>query len=98
MADQSRTQAEAKIVTKALTDPSFKTALLGKPKAALESELGVKLPANLNVNVVQDGPNSATLVIPHSGGQELSEAELGGTVQFSDCWITCTGCSEYTSF
>jgi hypothetical protein len=98
MADQTRTQAESKVVTKAMTDPSFKAALLADPKAALESEFGVKLPANLNVNVIQDDPNSATLVLPHSGGQELSEAELNGSIQMSDCWLTCTSCSEWTSF
>jgi hypothetical protein len=98
MADQSRAQAESKVVTKALTDPSFKASLIANPKAALESELGVKLPANLNVNVIQEGPNSATLVLPHSGGKELSEAELSGTAQMSDCWLVCTSCSEWTSF
>jgi hypothetical protein len=98
MADQSRSQAEAKVINKALTDPAFKAALLANPKAALESEFGVKLPANLEVNVVQEGANSATLVLPHSGGQELSEAELSSGAQMSDCWLVCTSCSEWTSF
>jgi hypothetical protein len=99
MAGNTRQESEAKIVKKALTDAGFRSALLANPKAALEAELGVKLPASLNVTVVQESPNSAFLVLPHSGGgQELSEEELRGTTQMSDCWLTCTSCSEWTSF
>jgi len=96
---QQRQQAESKIISKALTDSSFRDALKADPKGTLEKELKVKLPANLKVNVVEEAPDSVYLVLPNSGGgQELSEAELTRSTQMSDCWLTCTSCSEWTSF
>ena len=94
-----RREAEQQIVSKALTDPQFKAKLKSDPKGTLESELGVKLPGNLNVNVVEEAPDSVYLVLPNSGGgAELSEAELTQSTQQTACWLTCTSCSEWTSF
>jgi hypothetical protein len=96
---QQRQQAESKIISKALTDSKFRDELKADPKGVLERELNVKLPANLKVNVVQEAPDSVYLVLPNSGGgQELSESELTRSTQMSDCWLTCTSCSEWTSF
>jgi hypothetical protein len=94
-----RREAEQKIVSKALTNPQFKSELKSDPKGTLERELGVKLPGNLNVNVVEEAPDSVYLVLPNSGGgAELSETELMQSTQQTACWMTCTSCSEWTSF
>ena len=93
-----RREAETKIISKALQDGKFKEALKANPKAVLEKELNVKLPGNLKINVVEEAPDSVFLVLPHTGGAELSESELSQSTQMTACWATCTSCSEWTSF
>ncbi len=66
-----------KIIAKAWKDPAFKKKLLSNPGDALK-EMGVNIPANANVKVVENTPNSYTFVLPASPAniKSLSEAEL----------------------
>ncbi|HOW27326.1 MAG TPA: NHLP leader peptide family RiPP precursor [Elusimicrobiota bacterium] len=77
-------QMKDKIIKKALTDPAFKKALIANPNAAIEKELGMKIPAGLTVKVVEDAPNTVHLVLPAVPAKgELGDADLekvsGGT-------------------
>ncbi|HOW27329.1 MAG TPA: NHLP leader peptide family RiPP precursor [Elusimicrobiota bacterium] len=82
-------ESQDKIIKKALTDPAFKKALLADANAAIEKELGAKLPAGIKVKVVEDSANTVHLVLPAVPGKgELSEAELGqvsGGFNIPDC-------------
>ena len=77
----SNNEIEAKIITKALEDPAFMQNLLNKPgtaKAAIEAEMGQKLPADFEIRVVQESPTVTYLVLPMSPqvSRELSEEQL----------------------
>lgn len=73
-----RDNAEARIVSKALSDETFKQALMSDPRAVISREMGVDLPRDLKINVVQETPDTYYVVLPHltSGGAELSDTEL----------------------
>lgn len=65
-------QARQKIIQKALDDPSFKQALLQDPKAALEKELGISIPAGVKINVFQETMDELYLVLPFN----MDEVEI----------------------
>ena len=79
-ADQNRDSVERQIIERATTDSSFRQQLISDPKGTLEGELGVTLPAGVNVQVLEESASDYYLVLPPSGaaaGSELSDAELG---------------------
>jgi hypothetical protein len=67
----------AKIVAHAWKDARFKEKLLKNPKAALQ-EMGMDIPENLEVRVIEEKANSMTFVLPTAPAKarELSEQEL----------------------
>ena len=69
----------AKIIARAWKDPRFKEKLLKNPKAAF-AEMGLDLPENVQLKVVEDQTNSVTFVLPpvpsSAKSQELSDQEL----------------------
>jgi hypothetical protein len=71
---------EAQVIAKALADETFRKALISSPRAAVEGELGIKLPGALNLRVVEESADSFYLVLPqkNAGAQagELSDVEL----------------------
>src|SRR5579872_2415747 len=77
MAKSYEKNAYAKIVAHAWKDPRFKEKLLKNPKVALK-EMGMDIPENFEVRVIEDKANSMTLVLPKAPAQskELSEQEL----------------------
>lgn len=88
---------ENQIYSKALKDEAFRESLIKDPKAALESELGVKLPDNINIHVNENSATDFYLTIPGKSDGELTEEELSGVSGgWSPC--ICTDCGEYTSF
>ncbi len=70
-------QSREKIIAKAWKDPTFKKKLLTNSRQALK-EMGVNVPANVNVKVIEDTDSSYTFVLPASpaNAKNLSEAEL----------------------
>ena len=72
---------ESRIITRAMQDDSFRQQLLGgsvAAKAAIESELGQKLPEGLEIKVLEETADASYLVLPKAigGDGELSESEL----------------------
>jgi len=63
----------------AVQDPEFRAQLLADPRAAVERVFG-HVPAQIKLNVVQEGPNDYTIVVPHvaasNANGELSDADL----------------------
>ena len=82
----SRSEFEAQIVAKAWQDEAYRKELLADPKAVLERELqaiapDAKLPAHVNVKVVEEDPSTVYLVLPVNPktieeNRELSVEEL----------------------
>lgn len=70
-------QAKDKIIKKALTDSAFKKALLADPNAAIEKELGEKMPDGAKVVVLEDKADTVHLVLPVIRGTgQLSDDDL----------------------
>ena len=70
-------ELEAKIIAHAWKDPRYKEKLLKNPRAAFK-EMGLDVPENIQIKIVEDKPNSFTFVLPPAvvGARELSDQEL----------------------
>ena len=78
--DQSRESVESSIIERASTDSAFRQQLISDPRGTLEGELGVSLPSNVQVSVLEETPSAFYIVLPPDGtaaGTELSDEELG---------------------
>ena len=53
-----------RVVERASTDGTFRSLLISDPKTAVESELGVIIPADLTVKVFEEGPDEFFIVLP----------------------------------
>ncbi len=99
-----RAEMERRLIERSLQDEAFRQRLLEDPKAAVEQELGVQLPADVQVRAVEETADTIYLVLPpgtssagQSGG-ELSDQELeavagGGWSDFT-AYDTCIGGSR----
>lgn len=78
--EQTRSAIEARLVSQAMHDDAFRQELLRDPRAAIERELGIAIPAYLTVHVHTESPTDLHLVLPatvHAQADgELSDADL----------------------
>lgn len=90
----NRRQSEARLLARAAQDPEFKRSLLADPRAAIEQEFGVKLPAGVNIRVLEEKGDDYYVVLPLNpegrGNGELNDAELEA-VAGGNCYMDC-GC------
>jgi len=99
-----REQMERRLVERSLQDEDFRRRLLEDPKAAVEQELGTRLPEEVRVVAVEETADTIYLVLPSASAVgdesgELSDRELeavaGGwlEVDHSVAFATeCGGC------
>jgi hypothetical protein len=75
-----RAEMERRIVQRSLQDESFRRRLLEDPRAAVEEELGSRLPEDVQVRTVEETADTIYLVLPSASpiveGSELSEKDL----------------------
>ena len=64
-----------KAVVRAWTDADYKAKLLGDPRAAL-AEVGIELPADMNVNVAEADAENMQLVLPPAPEGEIGDEAL----------------------
>jgi hypothetical protein len=88
-----RAQYTEQLLSRAERDPEFRERLTEDPNSAIAEELGVEVPENVKVRVVQEGPDEAILVLPrHLEPGQLRDEELaaaaGGTGSY------CAGCTD----
>ena len=72
----------AQIWTRSLDDADFRARLLADPRSTLEDEMGLMLPENMQVNVVENTRHEYTIVLPvaaDAAGDE--DAQRRGTTQ-----------------
>src|SRR5215213_5260021 len=75
-----RAEMERRLVRRSMEDEPFRQRLLEDPKAAVEQELGTRLPEEVRVVAIEETTGTAYLVLPSASpaGQsgELSDREL----------------------
>ena len=75
-----RAQIERRLIKRSLEDKSFRQSLLADPKAAVEEELGRRLPEEVQVRAVEETADTVYLVLPSASpvgeGGELSDRQL----------------------
>ena len=71
---------ESRLVERSLQDDAFRQQLLADPKAAVEEELGTRLPEEVQVVALEETADTIYLVLPSASpvgeGGELSDREL----------------------
>jgi Nitrile hydratase, alpha chain len=60
----TRGELEAKLVARAWADEDFRERLKADPRAALAEELGFEIPESIRIEVLEETPEQAYLVIP----------------------------------
>jgi hypothetical protein len=63
-APSSRQEIEAKIIARAWADEAFRERLKADPRAAIADASGVTVPESISVEVLEETPEKAYLVIP----------------------------------
>ena len=97
-----REQMERRLVQRSLQDEEFRQRLLENPKAAVEDELGTRLPEEVRVVAVEETADTIYLVLPFVSTDdkeagELSDQDLeavAGGWDAQTAGLTCT--AQYT--
>jgi hypothetical protein len=71
----SRRDLEAKIVARAWADEGFRERLKADPRAAVAEETGVTVPDSVALEVLEETPDQAYLVIP-SNRMAIADEQL----------------------
>ena len=71
---QSEAEVRAHIAMKATEDDEFRARLVADPRATMEAETGLRLPADYRLHVHEESATDAHLVIPPK--PELSREQL----------------------
>ena len=72
----SVSEMRARLIEKAATDEAFRARLLAEPRAVIQSETGVSLPAGFHVEVHEDTADTAHLILPPVADAQLDDADL----------------------
>ncbi len=69
---------QTRVITRAATDANFRQQLLANGRATIEKEFGIQLPADLEIQVVEETPSRLCLVLPmkQEAQRHLSDTEL----------------------
>ena len=87
----SRRDYEAKLVARAWADESFRERLKTDPHAAVADETGIEIPEGIQIEVLEETPEKAYLVIPVNR-VEISEEQLdaaSGGLCSDNCGSSC---------
>jgi hypothetical protein len=68
---------QAQLIARAWHDPTFKEKLLADPRPAMEEELDIRLPEDLQVTVLEETPDSLYLVLPANGSGQSGARRNG---------------------
>jgi hypothetical protein len=86
-ADQpTRRDLEAKLVARAWADEGFRERLKADPRAAVSEETGITVPESITVEVLEETPEKAFIVIP------------ANRVAIADEQLDAAGGGDYTDY
>ena len=60
----TRSEIERTIVQRSMEDEDFRQRLLEDPRAAVDREMGIRLPEGIEVRAVQESTDTVYLVLP----------------------------------
>ncbi len=90
-ASGGRAEMERKLIERSLEDEAFRQRLLADPRAAIEQELGTRLPESIEVRAVEETPEIIYLVLPRRSADvqagELADQELEAVSGGLFTWI-----------
>jgi hypothetical protein len=97
------------LVSRATEDPGFRARLLSNPRLTLEDELErrtgrrVALPADVDIRIHEDRPNTIHIALPHIGDdlasddlwdvERLMQSSSSSTI-CGICGTSCSGCAR----
>ncbi|MGJ5675413.1 MAG: NHLP leader peptide family RiPP precursor [Nostochopsis sp.] len=91
LAVKTRKDLEIHLITRALKNEEFRQELIANPKAVVEKELGVKLPEELEIKVLEETESTLYMVVPSNPYEGIFEEELkvlvGMTYENVACWV-----------
>jgi hypothetical protein len=99
-----RTEYTEQLLARAQRDDEFRARLITDPKAAISEELGVEIPDELNIRVIEEEGDEVVLVLPAKfEAREVRDEQLAGVAGGTGgswCGTTqCPGeCTEGFSF
>jgi hypothetical protein len=74
---RTRKDVEAHIIAQSWKDEAYKQEILSNSKTVIEREFGVQLPAEINVQVLEENPTTLYFVLPMRPiSTELTEEQL----------------------
>ena len=83
---QSEAEVKAQIAMKAAEDDDFRARLVADPRATMEAETGLRLPADYRLHVHEESATDAHMVLPPK--PELSQEQLdriaGGNIGYKN--------------
>lgn len=98
---QNRQSLESQLIEKALKDDAFRKKLADDPKGAIESDAGIKLPEDLQIEVHQETKNTLHMVLPYAPRakaelkpEEMLGADCSGWSSAGECVLECTQCGN----
>ncbi len=75
-----REEMKRRLIERSLEDESFRQRLLEDPKGAIEQELGMRVPEEVQIRAVEETPETVYLVLPGTSpagrGGEIPDREL----------------------
>jgi hypothetical protein len=70
-----------RVIERAERDDTFRQQLMEDPRAAISADLGIELPEDLEIRVIEEDPREAVIVLPASAEpSEVSEEQLSQVV------------------
>ena len=93
-----RAEMERMLIEKSIEDDAFRQRLIEDPKAAVEQELGARLPEEVRVVTVEETAETIYLVLPSTStegaeGTELSDQQLEA-VAGAGTWVDPNSCGS----
>jgi hypothetical protein len=70
----------SQIWTRSMNDAEFRARLLANPRTTLEDEMGLMLPENMNVSVIENTHRKYTIVLPVAADLDADDGESDRTV------------------
>lgn len=77
--EKTRQSIEQEIRVKSLKDTEFRQQLLADPKSAIEAAMGINIPENLEIKVMEESASHLILTVPPAlpeNTNDLSEEQL----------------------